>query len=97
MGINAFRKAKSAGKMFGKIINSKTVSTISKDLVKGGDIANKILDSSAVKGLAVSGGPEGLALYGGAKAVASGVTSAGKGIQRAKDATNKTPFKPSYV
>jgi len=92
-----FKTLQSSGRAFGRIINSKPVSTISNVLEKGGRLAEKALDNPAVAGLAASAGPEGLALYGAAQGVARGSVGLGKGIQAVKKATNQTPFKPSYV
>ena len=92
-----FKTIQHTGRTFGKIINSKPISTISHGLVQGGKLAEKVLDNPAVASLAASAGPEGLAAYGAAQGVARGAVAAGKGIQRVKDATNKTPFKPAYV
>ena len=97
MGSPIFRKITNTGKSFGKIMNSQPVSTISKDLVVGGNIANKVLNNPAVEGLAVASGPEGMALYGGAKLAATSAVKTGQGIQRAKQVVNATPFKPTYA
>jgi len=91
MAINVFRSAKNAGRMLGRGVNSKFVSNVSRDLIKAGEVGNKILDNPAVKALAVSGGPEGMALYGGARAVSGGAIQAGKGIQKAKGVINTLP------
>ena len=93
-----FKTVQKSGRAFGRIINSKPVSTISKGLVEGGKIATKIIDNPKVEALVAStAGPEGLAALAGARGLATGAIQAGKGIQRVKDATNKSPFKPSYV
>ena len=86
MGINVFHKAKSASNFMGK------VSTISKDLVKGGQIANKVLNNPVVEGLAVAGGPDTMALYAGARLGAKGAVDVGKGIQRAKSTANSMSY-----
>jgi len=97
MGSPIFRKVVNTGKSFGKIINSQPVSTISKDLIQGGNIANKVLNNPAVAGLAAASGPEGMALYGAAKVGANTAVQTGQGIQRAKGVVNATPFKPTYA
>ena len=92
MGINVFNRAKGVSRFLGRVVNSNAVSTISNDLVKGGQLANKVLDNPAVKSLAVAGGPDTMALYAGARMGASGAVKAGQGIQRAKKIINSTPF-----
>jgi hypothetical protein len=97
MGSPIFRKVVNTGKSFGKIMNSQPVSTISKDLIAGGNIANKVLNNPIVQSAAVASGPEGMALYGAAKVGANTAIQTGQGIQRAKGVVNASPFKPTYA
>ena len=96
MGSPIFRKVVNTGKSFGKIMNSQPVSTISKDLIAGGNIANKVLNNPIVQSAAAASGPEGMALYGAAKVGANTAIQTGQGIQRAKGVVNASPFKPTY-
>ena len=96
MGSPIFRKITNTGKRFGQIINSQPVSTISKDLIQGGNLANKVLNNPVVAGLAASS-PETMALFGVAKVGAEGAVKTGQGIQRAKTVVNASPFKPTYA
>lgn len=96
MGSPIFRKITNTGKRFGQIINSQPVSTISKDLIQGGNLANKVLNNPVVAGLAASS-PETMALYGATKLGAEGAIKTGQGIQRAKTIVKASPFKPTYA
>ena len=96
MGSPIFRKITNTGKRFGQIINSQPVSTISNNLISGGNIATKVLNNPEIQGLAMAT-PEGALAYGTAKALAKGSIQAGNGIQRLKKAVNASPFKPTYA
>lgn len=92
MPITGFRQLKDASRVLGKVVNSRPVSTVAKALVKGGSIAEKVLDNPMVAGLATDSGPEGMALYGALQAGARGSQQLGKGIQKAKGQYNSSAF-----